>query len=131
MKLLIRWIISALALFAAAYFVPGIRVEGANAWTVYAVMAVILGLVNALVRPILKLLSCPFIILTLGLFLLLINGVSLLIAAKIAEVLKVGFYVDGFTAAFLGALVVSVVTFFLNLFVKDKAERVNITKKSV
>src|SRR4030042_188748 len=131
MKLLIRWIISALALFAAAYFVPGIRVEGANAWTVYAVMAVILGLVNALVRPVLKLLSCPFIILTLGLFLLLINGVSLLIAAKIAEALKIGFYVDDFTSAFLGALVVSVVTFFLNLFVKDKAERVNITKKSV
>jgi len=131
MKLLIRWIISALALFAAAYFVPGIRVEGANAWTVYALMAVILGLVNALVRPVLKLLSCPFIILTLGLFLLLINGVSFLIAAKIAEALKVGFYVDGFKAAFLGALVVSVVTFFLNLFVKDKAERANLTKKSV
>ena len=131
MKLLIRWIISALALFAAAYFVPGIRVEGANAWTVYAFMAVILGLVNALVRPVLKLLSCPFIILTLGLFLLLINGVSFLIAAKIAEAMKVGFYVDDFMAAFLGALVVSVVTFFLNLFVKDKAERANLTKKSV
>jgi putative membrane protein len=128
MRLLIRWFISALALFAAAYFVPGIRVEGANAWTVYAIMAVILGLVNALVRPVLKLLSCPFIILTLGLFLLLINGVSFLIAAKIAEALKVGFYVDGFTSAFLGALVVSVVTFFLNLFVKDTSERVNITK---
>ncbi len=131
MKLLIRWIISALALFAAAYFVPGIRVEGSNAWTVYALMAIVLGLVNALVRPILRLLSCPFIILTLGLFLLLINGVSLLIAARIAEALGIGFYVDGFQAAFLGALVVSVVTFFLNLFVKDKAEKVNITKKSV
>jgi putative membrane protein len=126
MKLLIRWIISALALFAAAYFVPGIRVEGANAWTVYALMALVLGLVNALVRPILRLLSCPFIILTLGLFLLLINGISLLIAARIAEALGVGFFVDGFKAAFLGALVVSVVTFFLNIFVKDTAEKVNL-----
>lgn len=128
MKLLIRWIISALALFAAAYFVPGIRVEGTYAWTVYVLMAVILGLVNALVRPILRLLSCPFIILTLGLFLLLINGVSFLIAARVAEALGIGFYVDGFIAAFLGALVVSVVTFFLNLFVKDKAEKANLTK---
>jgi len=125
MKLIIRWIISALALFAAAYFVSGIRVEGTNAWTVYAVMAIILGLVNALVRPILKLLSCPFIILTLGLFLLLINGISFLIAARIAEALKVGFFVDDFTSAFLGALVVSVVTFFLNLFVRDQSEKVN------
>ena len=104
MKLLIRWIISALALFAAAYFVPGIRVEGTYAWTVYVLMAVILGLVNALVRPILRLLSCPFIILTLGLFLLLINGVSFLIAARVAEALGIGFYVDTFKAAFLGAL---------------------------
>ncbi|MCJ7518599.1 MAG: phage holin family protein [Anaerolineaceae bacterium] len=128
MKLLIRWIISALALFAAAYFVPGIRVEGANAWTVYALMAVILGLVNALVRPILRLLSCPFIILTLGLFLLLINGVSLLIAARVAEALGIGFYVDTFQAALLGALIVSVVTFFLNLFVKDKTERANLKR---
>jgi putative membrane protein len=128
MKLLIRWVISALALFAAAYFVPGIRVVGANAWTVYAVMAVILGLVNALVRPILRLLSCPFIILTLGLFLLIINGVSLLIAARLAEALGVGFYVDTFQAAFLGGLVVSVVTFFLNLFVKDKTEKVILQK---
>jgi len=125
MKFLIRWIISALALFAAAYFVPGIRVESTNAWTIYALMALILGLVNALVRPVLKLLSCPFIILTLGLFLLLINGISFLIAARIAEALKIGFYVDGFKAAFLGALVVSVVTFFLNLFVRDTSERVN------
>jgi putative membrane protein len=119
MRFLIRWIISALALFAAAYFVPGIRVVGSNAWAVYALMAIVLGLVNALVRPVLALLSCPFIILTLGLFLLIINGFSLLIAARLAEALGVGFYVDGFKAAFLGALVVSIVTFFLNLFVRD------------
>ena len=128
MKLLIRWIISALALFAAAYFVPGIRVEGTYAWTVYVLMAVILGLVNALVRPILSLLSCPFIILTLGLFLLLINGISFFIAARLAEALGIGFYVDGFIAAFLGAFVVSAVTFFLNLFVKDKAVKADLSK---
>ena len=58
MKLLVRWIIAALALFVAAWIVPGIRVEGV-AWVVYAVMAIILGLINAVVRPILKLLTCP------------------------------------------------------------------------
>jgi putative membrane protein len=126
MKLLIRWIISALALFAAVYLVPGIRVEGSNAWTVYAIMAIILGLVNALIRPLLSVLSCPFILLTLGLFLLVVNGVSFFIAARIAEGLGVGFYVDGFISAFLGALIVSVVTFFLSLFVKDKSVRANL-----
>ena len=127
MKLLIRWIISALALFAAAYFVPGIRVEGTNAWAVYALMAVILGLVNALVRPILSFLSCPFIILTLGLFLVLINAISFFLAARLAEALGVGFYVDGFVPALLGSLVVSVITFFLNLFVKDTARKADLT----
>ena len=80
MKLIIRWVVAALALFAAAYLVPGIRVADPNAWTVYAVMAVVLGLVNALIRPFLSLLSCPFIILTLGVFVLVINALSFWIA---------------------------------------------------
>ena len=123
MRLIIRWVVAALALFAAAYLVPGIRVEDPNAWVVYALMAVILGLVNAVIRPILRLLSCPLIILTLGVFLLLINAVSFLIAARIAEALGVGFFVDGFGAAFLGSLVVSVVTVFFNIFLKDPEEK--------
>ncbi|HET89629.1 MAG TPA: phage holin family protein, partial [Chloroflexi bacterium] len=61
MKLLIRWAITSLALFAAAWLVPGISVEGGG-WVIYAVMALILGLVNAIVRPILKLLTCPLIL---------------------------------------------------------------------
>ncbi|HUV16127.1 MAG TPA: phage holin family protein [Pelolinea sp.] len=123
MRLIIRWVVAALALFAAAYLVPGIRVEDPNAWVVYALMAVILGLVNAVIRPILRLLSCPLIILTLGVFLLLINAISFLIAARIAEALGVGFFVDGFGAAFLGSLVVSVVTVFFNIFLKDPEEK--------
>lgn len=107
MQLLIRWAMAGLGLFAAAYLVPGIQVADPNAWTIYALMALILGLVNALIRPILRLLSCPLIILTLGLFLLVINGLSLLIAARIAENLGVGFYVDTFFSAFLGGLIVS------------------------
>jgi putative membrane protein len=119
MKLLIRWIISTLALFAAAYLIPGIRVEDPNAWMVYALMALILGLVNAIIRPFLKLLSCPLILLTLGVFVLVINGASFLLAARIAEALGVGFYVDGFWSAVLGALVVSVITVFFTVFLKD------------
>jgi len=122
MKLLFRWIIASAALFAAVYVVPGIRVENAQAWPVYIIMALILGFVNALIRPILKILSCPLIILTLGVFVLVINGVSFLIAARIAESLGVGFYVDGFWSAFLGALVVSVISIFFNLFIKDTSE---------
>jgi len=102
--------------------VPGIRVENTQAWPVYIIMALILGFVNALIRPILKILSCPLIILTLGVFVLVVNGVSFLIAARIAESLGVGFYVDGFWSAFLGALVVSVITIFFNLFIKDTSE---------
>lgn len=123
MKLIIRWIVAALALFAAAYLVPGIQVADPNAWTVYALMAVVLGLVNALIRPILRVLSCPLIILTLGIFLLVINAASFLIAARIAEALGVGFTVDGFWSALLGSLVVSLVTVFFNIFLKDPSEK--------
>ena len=120
MKLLIRWIITSFSLFVAAWLVPGIQVDG-NAWTIYAVMAVILGLVNAIVRPILALLSCPLIILSLGLFVLVINGFTLWLSSAMAvNWFDVGFYVDGFWPAFLGALVVSIVSVILSALVKEE-----------
>jgi putative membrane protein len=123
MNLLIRWVIACLSLFLSAWLVPGIHVEG-NAWTVYAVMAVILGLINAVIRPILKLLSLPLIILTLGLFLLVINGITLWLASKIAvSWFHVGFYVDGFWSAFLGALIVSIVSIILSALFKKEEGR--------
>jgi putative membrane protein len=122
MNLLIRWIIASFSLFIAAWFVPGIRVEG-SAWGAYAVMAVILGLINAIVRPILQLLSLPLIMLTLGLFLLFINGITLWMASAIAvKVFHVGFYVDGFWSAFLGALIVSIVSVILSAFFRKREE---------
>ena len=122
MKLLIRWIITGLSLFVAAWLVPGIRVDDGNAWVAVAAMAVILGLVNAVVRPLLTLLSCPLIILTLGLFLLVINGLTLWLASLIAvNWFGVGFYVSGFWPAFLGALIVSIVSVILSTFVSDEA----------
>ena len=123
MRLLLRWGISIAALFVAANVVPGIEVDG-NAWIVFAAMAVILGLVNAVVRPLLKLLTCPLILLTLGAFLLVINGLSLWLASWVAvHVFQVGFRVDGFVAAFLGALIVSIVSLILSLFVPDRNEK--------
>lgn len=122
MRLLFRWAISSLALFLAAWIVPGIEVDP-GAWWVYAAMAAILGFVNAVVRPILQFLSCPLILLTLGLFLLVINGVTLWLASWIAvEVFDLGFRVEGFLPAFLGGLVVSVVTTILSVFVPDAEE---------
>ena len=119
MKLIIRWLITSASLFVAAYLVPGIRVEDQNAWKVFIVMALILGLVNALLRPILGVMSLPLIILTLGIFMLIINGVSFLIAARIAESMGIGFYVDGFWSAFLGSVIVSVVSMILSGIFKD------------
>jgi putative membrane protein len=123
-KLVIRWLINFLALFAAAWLVPGIAVEGGGGWTVFAIMAIILGLVNAILRPLLKLLTCPLILLTLGLFTLVINGFTLWLSSWIAlNWFDVGFYVDGFWAAFLGGLVVSIVSLILSAILMDKDEK--------
>lgn len=119
MRLLFRWVVVSLALFLAARIVPGIH-AARNSWTLFAIMAVVLGLVNAIVRPVLKFLSCPLIILTLGLFVLVINGVTLWLASAIAvNWLHVGFYVHGFWAAFWGALLVSIISVAANLLVRE------------
>ncbi|HAF62862.1 MAG TPA: hypothetical protein DCK95_11140 [Anaerolineaceae bacterium] len=120
MKLIIRWLFTSLALFLAAYLVPGITVDGTEAWKVYAVMAIILGLVNAVIRPILKVLSCPLIVLTLGLFTIIVNAASFMLASNIAESwFHVGFHVENFWDALLGSLIVSAVSIVLNTFVSD------------
>lgn len=123
MKLLIRWLILCIALVVAAWLVPGIQVRS-DAFGAYAAMAVILALVNAVIRPVLKLLSCPLIILTLGFFALVVNGFALWLASRIAaNWFGVGFYVDGFWAAFFGALIVSLVSVILSVLVRDDMER--------
>ena len=123
MKLLIRWAISALSLFCAAWIVPGIQVDDGRGWVVYAIMAVVLGLANALIRPLLKLLTCPLILLTLGLFTLVINALTLLISSTVAvNFLHVNFVVVDFWSAFWGAIIVSVVSVVLNAIVRDENE---------
>ncbi len=123
MKLVLRWLITAVALIAAANLVPGITIDDQNGWIAVLLMAVALGLVNAFVRPLLKLLSCPFVILTLGLFLLVINALCLWLAAWFANaVFGAGFIIAGFWPAFWGSIIVSIVSFLLSLFLPDDDE---------
>ncbi len=112
--LLIRLIINAIALYVATLFVPGLTFDGH--WTTLAVVAFIFGLVNALVRPLLELLTCPLILLTLGLFTLVINALLLMLTGWVAGQLNLGFHVNDFVAAFIGALVISIISFLLNMF---------------
>lgn len=119
MRLLARWVASAIAVAVATYLVPGLRLEGGVMPLV--VVAAVLGLVNALVRPILRWLSCGLIVLTLGLFLLVINAAMLLLTAWVARQIGVGFSVDGFAAALAGSVVISLVSFLLSLALSGEA----------
>jgi putative membrane protein len=120
MKLIIRWVITVIALAVAVWLVPGIYVQSNNAWVVFGIMAFILGLVNVFVKPILTLLSCGLIVLTMGLFLLVINAVTLWLASWIAQNwLNVGFIVEDFWSAFLGSIVVSLVSLVLSIVIPD------------
>jgi putative membrane protein len=104
--------------------IPGIRVDDTNAWIAVGVMAVVLGLVNAVIRPILAFLSCGCIVATLGLFMLVINGITLWLSSWVAQNwLNIGFVVDGFWPAFWGAIVVSVVSFVLSLILIDDRDK--------
>ena len=122
--LMVRWAISAGAVAVAAWIVPRISVTGQHrVWTVILV-AVVLGLVNALIRPLLSVVSCGLIVLTLGLFTLVINGLMLWLASWICtHWLSLGFRVDGFWAAVLGAIVISVFSFLVSTFVGARKRR--------
>jgi putative membrane protein len=123
LKLLVTWFVNAVALALAAWLIPGIDIEGQQAWIAVALMAVIFGLVNALIRPLVKFLTCLINIITLGLFTLVINTLMLMLSGWIAEQLNVGFQVDGFIPAFLGALLISAVSFALNLIFRDDKKK--------
>jgi putative membrane protein len=118
MKFLLRLLINAAALWVATLIVPGVSHTG-SAISLLAV-ALVFGLLNALLHPLLTLLSCPLLILTLGLFTLVINAVILWLTSAVSESFGIGFHVNGFVAAFLGALVVSIVSILLSLFVRDR-----------
>lgn len=118
MRLLLRWAASAAAVGVAAWLLPGIRARGG----VEALLAValILGGVNALVRPLARRLACGLIALTLGLFLLVINAAMLLLTEAVADALGFGFEVDGFGAALLGSVVISLAAWAFSLLLPDR-----------
>jgi putative membrane protein len=107
------------ALYAAVSLVNGIQaVQDAN-WVSYLGLGLIFGLLNALVRPVLKFLTCPLIVLTLGLFTLVINTLLFWLTGVIGLNFGIGFTVDGFWPAFLGGLIVSIVSVILTAVLRD------------
>lgn len=111
--LAIRWVLNAFALWMVSVVVSGIHAEGVLATFV---AALVLGILNALVRPVVLLLTLPINLLTLGLFTFVVNALMLEMTASVVR----GFTVDGFGSALVGALVLSVVSFLLNVFVSDR-----------
>lgn len=120
MPFLIRLVVNAAALWVATVIVPGVTFSGG--WMPFVVVALIFGAINATLRPLTKLLTCPLILLTLGLFALVVNGLMLWLTSSIAGALDLGFHVSGFWAAFFGALVVSIVSTMLSMFVRATSD---------
>ncbi|MBP6179573.1 MAG: phage holin family protein [Anaerolineales bacterium] len=117
-KFIIRWAINAVALYVAVLVVEGIDLRGT--WVDVLWLALIFGLLNSLLRPLLKFLTCPLIILTLGFFSLLINTVMLILTSSIGQSLGFGLSVDGFWPAFLGSVVISIVSVVMSIFFRDE-----------
>jgi putative membrane protein len=117
MHVLLRLLVNAAALWVATRLVSGITYTG-DGVSLFGV-ALVFGVLNVLIRPILFFLSFPFVIFTLGLFTLVINAVMLLLTAAASDALGLGFSVNGFVPALKGALVVTVVSFALSLLVSD------------
>jgi putative membrane protein len=118
---LIRTVLNAIALFVAVKLVGGVDVDARTTIGrvgTYLVVGLIFGIVNATIRPIAKMLSCPLVLLTLGLFALVVNALLFWLSAAISDAVGVPFRVDGFWAAFWGAIVVGLVSWALSLVVR-------------
>ena len=122
MRFLLRVLVSAAALGVATWAVPGITLPAASGWskagTLLAV-ALIFGIINATLKPLIKVIGCAFYVLTLGLVALVVNGLLLWLASYVAGRLDLPFHVTGFVAAVEGALIVGVVTWLLHLLLGD------------
>ena len=121
-QFIIRLLINAAALWVAIRLVPGIVFEGD--WPLLFAVALVFGVLNAIIRPILFVLTLPFLILTLGLFTFVLNAFMLWLTSATSDLFGLRFHVDGFGPAFFGALIITVVSFVLSLVVgKPKRER--------
>jgi putative membrane protein len=110
-------VVNAAALWVATQMVPGVTYQGGP--LPLLAVAVIFGVINSTLRPITKLLTCPLIVVTLGLFAFVVNGLMLWLTSTLAAQFGINFHVAGFWPAFWGALVVSVVSTVLSMFVRD------------
>ena len=125
MYFLLRWLINAVALWVAVQLVSGIEHRG-SWWSLLSV-ALVFGLLNTGIRPLLKLLTIPLLIVTLGLFIFVINAAMLMLTGWVSGFLNLGFHVDGFWAAFLGGLVVSIVSLVLSFATGARNVKVRMT----
>jgi len=120
MQTLIRIIITGAAIWLATWLLPGMELVGAEGfWPtvgVLAVVAIVFGLVNVFVKSVVKVLAFPLYILTLGLLAIVVNALMLMLASWLTGFLPWGFTIDNFGTAVLGALIIAIATFFLNLF---------------
>jgi len=126
---LLRLLINAGALWIAIQLIDGIEHRGS--WWSLLFVALVFGVLNASIRPLLKLLSLPIIILTLGLFIFVINAVMLLITSWVSGLLNLGFHVDGFWDAFSGGLIVTVVSLLLSIFTGVGKTKVHVETRSL
>ena len=117
-RLAVTWAVNIGALWVANAMFDGVHIHG---WTAYLIGAGVLGVANAIIKPVVAILTLPLIILTLGVFALVINGLMLWLTSSLSEVLGLGFHVRGFWAAFFGALVVSIVSTVLSVAIRDAA----------
>ena len=118
-SVLLHWILNAAALWIAAALVPGLDFAGGPGRLL--LVAAVFGLVNSTLRPLLAILTCPLIVVTLGLFTLVLNAVMLLVTGWLSESWNLGFTVSGFWAAFFGGLVVGLVSMVLSLALAPKS----------
>lgn len=115
MRFIIRWIVTALAVGAAVWLVPGIEVLDGTAWAGIAIVALVLSLINMSIKPILQILSLPVTVLTLGIFYLVVNTLLLYLAAWLANGLfGIGFHIATFGSAFVASIVISIVSALVN-----------------
>ena len=121
MSFLLRLIVNAAALWVATRVVPGVTYEGG--WLPLLGVALVFGFITAFIRPVAKLLTLPLIIVTLGIFYFVVNGLMLWLTSALSDALGLGFHVRGFWPAFWGALVVSLVGTLLSMMVADDGRR--------
>jgi putative membrane protein len=120
MPFLIRLLVNAAALWVATRLVPGVSFDGGA--LPFLGVALVFGVVNAFIRPVLKILTFPLILVTLGLFALVVNGLMLWLTSSLSASLGLGFHVSGFWAAFWGAIVVSLTSLILSLLIREPSK---------